>query len=111
MIQGYGETSGSNFDERLTQSFADAWQQRPHSFIIGGITFVVAVQLVSLGVLATQAKRYFEDLFHIESRVLRQVAQVDQRLGLLESSTPSAPTAPSAPSAPAGPSSPSGPAR
>ena len=108
VIQGYGDASGGNFDERLTQSFADAWQHRPHSFIIGGITFVVAVQLVSLGVLAAQAKRYFEDLFHIESRVLRQVAQVDQRLDLLESAESHVSAAPSVP---AGPSSPSGPAR
>jgi glycosyltransferase involved in cell wall biosynthesis len=97
VIEGYGDATGSNFDARLTQSFADAWQQRPHSFIIGGITFVVAVQLVSLGVLAAQAKRYFEDLFHIESRVLRQVAQVDQRLELLESSTAAEPGSQSGP--------------
>ncbi len=85
VVHGYGEATGSNFDARVTDAFADAWAQRPHSFIIGGITFVVAVQLVSLGVLAAQAKRYFEDLFHIESRVLRQVAQVDERLRLVES--------------------------
>ena len=88
VVQGYGDATGSNFDARLTDAFADAWAQRPHSFIIGGITFVVAVQLVSLGVLAAQAKRYFEDLFHIESRVLRQVAQVDERLRLVESTRP-----------------------
>ncbi len=85
VVQDYRDASGGNFDVRLTDAFADAWAQRPHSFIIGGLTFVVAVQLVSLGVLAAQAKRYFEDLFHIESRVLRQVAQVDERLRIVES--------------------------
>jgi hypothetical protein len=100
VAQGYGDAAGSNFDARLTNAFADAWQQRPHSFIIGGITFVVAVQLVSLGVLAAQAKRYFEDLFHIESRVLRQVAEVDARLGLVESA-PAVPTAPNTTNGPA----------
>ena len=41
------------------------YAERPHSFIIGGIAFVVAVQLITLGLLATQSKRYFEELFHL----------------------------------------------
>jgi glycosyltransferase involved in cell wall biosynthesis len=53
-----------NLDEKITQGFADAWQLRPQTFIIAGFTFVVAVQLISLGLLATQAKRYFEELFY-----------------------------------------------
>ncbi len=58
---------GGNFDERITHGFADAWQLRPQTFIIAGFTFVVAVQLISLGLLAAQAKRYFEELFYAAS--------------------------------------------
>ena len=46
---------------------------RPQSFVVGGVAFVVAVQLISLGVLATQAKRYFEELFHLQTGLLRRV--------------------------------------
>jgi len=55
-------------DSRLTHGFADAWQLRPQTFIIAGFTFVVAVQLISLGLLAAQAKRYFEELFFAAMR-------------------------------------------
>ena len=47
----------------LTHGFAHAWQLRPQTFIIAGFSFVIAVQLITLGVLAAQAKRYFEELF------------------------------------------------
>ncbi|MGB8860344.1 MAG: glycosyltransferase family 2 protein [Ilumatobacteraceae bacterium] len=56
--------SGGGLDNRLTEAFAHAWDLRPQTFIIAGFTFVVAVQMISLGVLAAQAKRYFEELFY-----------------------------------------------
>ena len=52
-------------DNRLYTAFAHTWDERPQSFIIGGFSFVVAVQLISLGLIATQTKRYFEELFHL----------------------------------------------
>jgi glycosyltransferase involved in cell wall biosynthesis len=52
------------FDAKITEGFADAWELRPQTFIIAGFSFVVAVQLISLGLLAVQAKRYFEELFY-----------------------------------------------
>lgn len=57
-----------NIDAQLTQGFAEAWEIRPQTFIIAGFSFVVAVQLISLGLLAVQAKRYFEELFYAMSR-------------------------------------------
>ena len=55
-------------DRRLTDGFASAWDVRPQTFIIAGFSFVVAVQLISLGLLASQAKRYFEELFFALAR-------------------------------------------
>jgi glycosyltransferase involved in cell wall biosynthesis len=60
--------AGGGVDARLTNAFARAWDLRPQTFIIAGFTFVVAVQLISLGLLATQAKRYFEELFYAHTR-------------------------------------------
>jgi glycosyltransferase involved in cell wall biosynthesis len=65
-VNAQGE--GGNLDTQLTHGFADAWALRPQTFIIAGFSFVVAVQLISLGLLATQAKRYFEELFYAASR-------------------------------------------
>ncbi|CAN5568635.1 hypothetical protein BH10ACT2_BH10ACT2_05270 [soil metagenome] len=56
------------WDARITGAFAEAWKLRPQTFIIAGFTFVVAVQLISLGLLAAQAKRYFEELFFAATR-------------------------------------------
>lgn len=55
-------------DARLTEGFAHAWQLRPQTFIIAGFTFLAAAQLISLGLLAAQAKRYFEELFYTATR-------------------------------------------
>jgi glycosyltransferase involved in cell wall biosynthesis len=72
VFEQYTDASG-NVDHRVTDAFAAAWALRPQSFVIGGLAFVVAVQLISLGVLATQAKRYFEELFHLQTRSLRGI--------------------------------------
>ena len=75
VISDFSSASGG-LDHRVTDAFAAAWDARPQSFVIGGIAFVVAVQLISLGVLATQAKRYFEELFHLQTRTLRTMNAV-----------------------------------
>jgi glycosyltransferase involved in cell wall biosynthesis len=70
VVEQFGAATGG-LDHRVTDAFASAWDIRPQSFVIGGVAFVVAVQLLSLGVLATQSKRYFEELFHLQTRTLR----------------------------------------
>ena len=67
---------GGGADHRLTDAFSAAWAQRPQSFVIGGFAFLAAVQLLSLGMLATQAKRYFEELFHLQTRSLRTISRL-----------------------------------
>jgi hypothetical protein len=68
----FGATSGG-FVGRLDQAAAGAWDLHPHAFAIGAVALVVAVQLLSLGVLATQAKRYFEELFHLGTHTRRRL--------------------------------------
>ncbi len=66
------------FDERLSMAVADAFHLSPHSFIIGGITLILAIQLIGLGILALQSRRYFEDLFHL-STTIRRYNQENQK--------------------------------
>ena len=75
------KSATGNIDGRLTHGFADAWQLRPQTFIIAGFSFVIAVQLISLGLLAVQAKRYFEELFYSSTRqaALNETAGADTR--------------------------------
>ena len=47
------------------QSLAVQFQRNPQTFLVGGITFVIAIQFLSVGFLSLQSKRYFEELFHL----------------------------------------------
>jgi len=64
--QSLPKTTGS-FDAFTSIALAAAFNKAPHTFVIGGISFIVAIQLISLGILALQNKRYFEELFHLGS--------------------------------------------
>ncbi len=65
----------SNLTLYRTSLFAESWsfskslaaefKSNPQAFMIGGITFVIAIQFLSLGFLSLQNKRYFEELFHL----------------------------------------------
>jgi len=64
-------SSFNAFDLRLSAAVAAAFQQSPHSFIIGSITLVLGIQLSSLGILALQSKHYFEELFSLGTTLYR----------------------------------------
>ena len=59
------------FEMRLGYAIAAAFKTSPQSFLIGGISLMVAIQLFSLGALALQNKRYYEELFHLSSTIYR----------------------------------------
>jgi hypothetical protein len=56
-----GVLDSCSFSVSLAKQFA----KNPQSFLVGGITFLAAVQFLSLGFLSLQSKRYFEELFHL----------------------------------------------
>ncbi len=55
-----------------TIAVAQAFQQAPHAFVIGGMTLMLSIQLFSLGILAVQSKSYFEEIFYLASAIYRQ---------------------------------------
>ncbi len=60
-------------DERsFSHSLALQFKKNPQSFLVGGITFVIAIQFLSLGFLSLQNKRYFEELFHLGTALKKQ---------------------------------------
>ncbi len=61
----------------LTGAIQNAWHQAPHTFFIFGISLLLSVQLLSLGIIATQSKRYFEELFHLGTSVLQRIKGID----------------------------------
>jgi glycosyltransferase involved in cell wall biosynthesis len=52
---------------RASFAVAAAYQAYPHTFIVGGLSSMLAIQLISLGVLSLQSKQYFEEVFHLGS--------------------------------------------
>jgi glycosyltransferase involved in cell wall biosynthesis len=72
----YAELSGS-FDPRFSQAVGDVFDRSPHAFIVGGIALLVSIQLISLGVLSAQSKRYFEETFYLGSLTYRQLRVPD----------------------------------
>lgn len=63
----------------FSDAIAAAFNQGPHVFIVGGFSLVVAIQLISLGILALQNKKYFEELFHLGSSVYADTLKIMRR--------------------------------
>ena len=61
-----------NAQRSFSISLAAQFRENPHTFIVGGITFIAAIQLLSLGFLSLQSKRYFEELFHLGTNTKHQ---------------------------------------
>ncbi len=58
----------ASFSQSLELQFA----KNPQSFLVGGITFIIAIQFLSVGFLSLQSKRYFEELFHLGTSLKKQ---------------------------------------
>jgi glycosyltransferase involved in cell wall biosynthesis len=59
-------------DDPFSYSLYLQFKKNPQSFIVGGITFIAAIQFLSLGFLSLQSKRYFEELFHLGTSLKSQ---------------------------------------
>ncbi|MDX1907258.1 MAG: glycosyltransferase family 2 protein, partial [Bacteroidia bacterium] len=57
------------FNSIFSQAVAEAFRQRPHTFAVGGISLLVALQFLAVSFLSLQNKRYFDELFHISTSI------------------------------------------
>jgi glycosyltransferase involved in cell wall biosynthesis len=60
------------FDDRFSNAIGYVFNHQPHSFMVGGITLLAAIQFLSMGFISLQQKRYFEEMFNISTSVLKQ---------------------------------------
>lgn len=65
VVKQYGELG------HLNPAVAAAFDAAPHTFVIGGLTLIIAIQLIGLGILALQSTHYFEESFHLGTTVLK----------------------------------------
>jgi len=72
-VDQYGKLAGKGLsvDYRLSEAIAGAFQIAPHSFVVAGFALVVAIQLLSLGLLSLQKKRNYAQLFYLMSALSR----------------------------------------
>lgn len=63
--------SSTFIDDKFSYAIALLFRNKPHAFLIGGFVFVIAVQFLSLGFLSLQSKRYFEELFNLNTQLFK----------------------------------------
>ena len=61
----------------LSAAIGRAYSFSPHSFIVGGVALLVAIQMVSLGIISAQQKRYFEETFHLGTSILASTRSLE----------------------------------
>ena len=67
------------FDERFTLAVSQVFKHSPQAFIVGGITLIIALQFLSLGFLSLQSKRYFEELFHLNTSIYKHEIEREEK--------------------------------
>lgn len=64
-----------DYTHPINAAIAQVFRARPQLFFFAGICLVLALQFFGIGFLSLQNKRYFDELFHINSNQLRQLTR------------------------------------
>lgn len=70
-----GMQASGNIAITFSESLSFQFRKNPQTFIVGGITFIAAIQFLSLAFLSLQNKRYFEELFHLGTSFKTKLSQ------------------------------------
>ncbi|MRR38272.1 glycosyltransferase family 2 protein, partial [bacterium] len=66
------------FSSLFSAAAAQAMNQSTHSFLVWGFGLLFSLQLVSLGILAVQIKRYFEEVFQLVTSIYRNDMGIEE---------------------------------
>jgi glycosyltransferase involved in cell wall biosynthesis len=69
-------------DYPFSYSLTLQFKKNPQTFIVGGITFLAAIQFLGLGFLSLQSKRYFEEIFHLGTGLKKHIASHSSEIKL-----------------------------
>jgi glycosyltransferase involved in cell wall biosynthesis len=89
-LDAYAQLESTAGAANVSAALAIAYGQYPHTFIVGLLSLMLALQLTGMAMLSAQNKRYFDELFHLGSTLLRQ--QREARLSQGDAQTPAADT-------------------
>jgi hypothetical protein len=62
-----------------TAALAVAFRNHPHTYIFAMLSLILAIQLFGLGLIAFQARRYHDNLFHLGSTMYAWMAEANRR--------------------------------
>lgn len=69
-----GETA-----QNMSAAVGLAYSQYPHTFIVGLLSLMLSMQLIGMAMLSLQNKKYFDELFHLGSTLLREQREASRR--------------------------------
>ena len=79
-MDAYVELGASSETAReMSAAVALAYANFPHTFIVGLLSLMLAMQLIGMAMLSLQNKKYFDELFHLGSTLLRERREADLR--------------------------------
>jgi glycosyltransferase involved in cell wall biosynthesis len=61
--------------DRISAAVGEAYSTYPHTFIVGLLSLMLSIQLISLGIAALQTKNYFEELFYLGTTLRREIRE------------------------------------
>ncbi len=68
-----GEIKAATGSLEYEKAFAMAYERYPHTFVTALLSAMLTIQLLGLGIITAQNKRYFEELFHLGSTDLQDL--------------------------------------
>jgi glycosyltransferase involved in cell wall biosynthesis len=74
-LDAYSRAAGN-----ASAAIAAAYAEFPHTFIVGLLALTLAIQLIGMALLSLQNKKYFDELFHLGSTLLRERREAELRI-------------------------------
>jgi len=65
--------------EKISSALATAYDKYPYTYMVGLLSMMLSIQLIGTGIQTLQSKNYFEELFHLGSRIY-QLEQENHQL-------------------------------
>lgn len=78
-LEAYVELAAAG-KAHMSDAVAIAYGRYPHTFIVGLLSLMLAIQLTGMAMMSLQNKRYFDELFHLGSTLLREQREASRPL-------------------------------
>jgi glycosyltransferase involved in cell wall biosynthesis len=72
------QATSQYFDDKFSNAVAEVFNSRPHAFFIAGVVLIIALQFISLGFIALQNKRNFEETYHFLTNIHRRLNEPEK---------------------------------